>query len=113
MRTGRILKAGLLGPLRGVWQRAEEKTGNGGEGVTDGDANEKGKTLKKKGQSPPAVMSAMRVSCGGVSGGHAALLTRGCWPSRRTGGSGSAGPCRASPGCHLRGSVEVDWGKAA
>lgn len=25
MRTGRILKAGLLGPLRGVWQRAEEK----------------------------------------------------------------------------------------
>lgn len=48
MRTGRILKAGLLGPLRGVWQRAEEKTGNGGEGVTDGDANEKGKKFKKK-----------------------------------------------------------------
>lgn len=53
MRTGRILKAGLLGPLRGVWQRAEEKTGNGGEGVTDGDANEKGKTLKKKRTKPP------------------------------------------------------------
>lgn len=31
------------GTARGVWQRAEEKTGNGGKEVRDGDANKKGK----------------------------------------------------------------------
>lgn len=73
MRTGRILKAGLLGPLRGVWQRAEEKTGNGGEGVTDGDANERGKMLKKtkKDEAP------------GGGGSRACVL----WRRRRAGGT--------------------------
>lgn len=70
--------------------------------MRNGDTNKKGeiKSLKKKRKSPPAVTAAVRVSCGG--GGQAALLTPGCWPSRRTGGSGSAGPVRASPGCHLQ-----------
>lgn len=75
----------------------------------------KTKNQKDKAPPAPAATAAMRVRDGGgggaaaAAGRRAALLTRGCWPSRRTGGSESAGPGQESPGCHLQGSVEVDW----
>ena len=74
--------------------------------MRDGDTNKKGK-IKSFLKSPP-----------GGDGSRACVpwrrwrrrravllapLTLGCWPNRRTGGSGSAGPVRVSPGCHLRG----------
>lgn len=83
--------------------------------MRDGDTNKEGKikSLKKKPPPNPVVTAAARASCGSGSGGRQlTLLTLGCWPNRRTGGSGSAGPVRVSPGCHLQGSVEVDWGEA-
>lgn len=69
--------------------------------------------IKQKDKAPrqrrrPCI-SVMVAAAAVAVGRRAALLTRGCWPSRRTEGSESAGPDQESPSCHLQGSVEVGW----
>lgn len=66
--------------------------------IATGDAHKpKRRSKKLGGKNHPVVMAACVRACVLCVGG---LLTRGCWPSRRTGGSGSAGPAPVSPGCH-------------